>query len=539
MTASEARQRLPIAHSEGPPSDGARAGLYVPRILQQHLADDPDGRWWTADGTAVFADVSGFTKLSERLARKGREGSEQITEVIGSCFESILAVAYDNGASLLKFGGDALLLWFQDEGHVARACRAAVLMRRVLRDVGRIDVPGAKVTLRMSQGVHTGRFHFFMVGTTHHELLPTGPAWSRVVSMEHVAEAGEILISTETAALLPPRCLGATKGPGVLLQREPPGKEKVPLIPRPPVPHDALARCLAPAVRAHVLGGGGAPEHRPVTIAFIRIEGTDAMIEQQGPAATAEALHRLVSVVETATEAQGIALLASDGDVDGGKLILTAGAPIVTGDDEERMLLALRAIVDADVPVPIRIGVNRGAIFAGDIGPFYRRTYTVMGDAVNLAARLMAKAGPRQIYATADVLDRSNTLFATTALEPFMVKGKAKPIQAWAVGPATGSRTRQVSLQQLPLIGRDAELEVLREALDAARAGTRPHGRDRRRGRRGQVTPARCIARGGDGIPRAARGVRGLHGHHAVRGVAGDCCARCWTSGATNRTKPC
>jgi len=462
----------PPVHSEGPPSDGARAGLYVPRILQQHLADDPGGRCWTTDGTAVFSDVSGFTKLSERLARKGREGSEQITEVIGRCFEAILAVAYDNGASLLKFGGDALLLWFQDEGHVARACRASVLMRRVLRDVGRIELPGAKVTLRMSQGVHTGRFHFFMVGTTHHELLPTGPAWSRVVSMEHVAEAGEILISTETAALLPPRCLGAAKGPGVLLQREPPGKEKVPLIPRPPVPHEALAHCLAPAVRAHVLEGGGAPEHRPVTIAFIRIEGTDAMIEQQGPEATAEALHRLVTVVEAATEAQGIALLASDGDVDGGKLILTAGAPIVTGDDEERMLLALRTIVDADVPVPIRIGVNRGAIFAGDIGPFYRRTYTVMGDAVNLAARLMAKAGPRQIYATADVLERSNTLFKTTALEPFMVKGKAKPIQAWGVGPATGSRTRQVSLQQLPLIGRDAELEVLREALEAARAGT-------------------------------------------------------------------
>ena len=489
----------PAVHSEGPPADGARAGLYVPRILQQHLADDPDGRCWTTDGTAVFSDVSGFTKLSERLARRGREGSEQITEVIGSCFESILAVAYDNGASLLKFGGDALLLWFQDTGHASRACRAAVLMRRTLRDVGRIEVPGAKVTLRMSQGVHSGRFHFFTVGTSHRELLPIGPAWSRVVTMEHVAEANEILVSTETAQHLPVRCLGAAKGPGVLLVREPPvDREKVPLIPRPPVAHDALAHCLPPAVRTHVLEGGGAPEHRPVTIAFIRLEGTDALIERHGPEAAADALHRLISVVAAATEEQGIALLASDVDADGGKLILTAGAPVVTGDDEERMLLALRRIVDANVPVPIRIGVHRGAIFAGDIGPFYRRTYTVMGDAVNLAARLMAKAEPGRIYATADVLDRSNTLFETTPLEPFMVKGKAKPIEAWAVGPATGSRTRHATLQALPLIGRDAELKVLREALDAARAGTGRPGRDRRGGRGGQVAASRRAARRGD-----------------------------------------
>ena len=450
-----------------------RAGLYTPRILQQHLVDRPDGRWWTADGTVVFVDISGFTKLSERLARKGREGSEQITDAIGKSFESILAVAYDNGASLLKFGGDALLLWFQDTGHATRACRAAVLMRRVLRDVGRIEVPGAKVTLRMSQGVHSGLFHFFAVGATHFEMLPTGPAWSRVVEMEHAATAGEILISTETVALLPARCLGKPKGPGVLLAREPAGAaEKLPLVPRPKISPEMLERCLPPAVRAHVLAGGGTSEHRPVTIAFLRYEGMDALIAQRGPDAAADALQRLVAAVDSAADEFGVALLASDVDADGGKLILTAGAPTVTGDDEERMLLALRRIVDAGVPVPLRIGVNRGAIFAGDIGPFYRRTYTVMGDAVNLAARLMAKAAPGHIYATADVLDRSNTLFATTALEPFMVKGKAQPIQAWAVGPATGSRTRQARLERLPLTGRDAEFARLREALAGARAGS-------------------------------------------------------------------
>ena len=452
--------------------DASRAAPYVARILQQHLIDDPGGRWWTSDGTAVFVDISGFTKLSERLARKGREGAEQITEAIGSSFEAILAVAYDNGGSLLKFGGDALLMWFEGEGHAARACRATVLMRRVLREVGRIEVPGAKVTLRMTQGVHSGRFHFFAVGSSHFEFLPVGPAWSRLVAMEHGADAGEIVVSPETAVLLQVRCLGDPKGPGTILRREPTShREKLPLMPRPKMAAATIAQCLPVAVRAHVLAGGGTSEHRPVTIAFVHFEKTDAMLERDGPGATAEALHQLVSIVEAATDKHGVSLLASDVDADGGKLILTAGAPSIAGDDEERMLLALRSIVDARLSIPIRIGVHRGSVFAGDIGPFYRRTYTVMGDAVNLSARLMAKAEPGHIYATADVLDRSNTLFATTELPPFAVKGKAQPIQAWSVGRAVGSRKRNVSLERLPLIGRDAELALLRDALASARSG--------------------------------------------------------------------
>ncbi|MEO6064952.1 MAG: adenylate/guanylate cyclase domain-containing protein, partial [Lysobacterales bacterium] len=461
--------------SVGPdPQSGAeRVSLYLPRILQHRLLSDPDGKWWTAEGTAAFVDISGFTKLSERLARKGREGSEQITEAIGNSFESLLEVAYDNGASLLKFGGDALLLWFQDTDHAARACHAAVLMRRVLRRVGRIEVPGAKVTLRMSQGVHSGQFHFFAVGTSHAEFLPVGPAWSRVVEMEHEAGAGEILVSSETARLLPSRSLGEAKSSGRFLLREPlHNAKKIPLSPPPSVPKETLARCLSRAIRAHVENGGGTSEHRPVAIAFIHFAGANTLIEQRGLQATAEALHDLVSVVQAATEEQDVTFLGSDVDIDGGKLILTAGAPKVTGDDEERMLLALRRIVDSKPPIPIRIGVHRGAVFAGDIGPFYRRTYTVMGDAVNLSARLMAKAEPGAIYATAEILERSNTLFETTELAPFVVKGKAQPVRAWSVGRAVGSRTRQVSVQQLALIGRDRELETLRTALDDARAGT-------------------------------------------------------------------
>ena len=461
---------------EPPPSSeprADRASRYVARILQQHLVDDPDDRWWTADGTAVFADISGFTKLSESLARKGREGAEQITEAIGHIFELMLAVAYDSGGSLIKFGGDSLLLWFHTEGHAGRACRATVLMRQVLREVGVVDLPDARITLQISQGVHSGRFHFFAVGESHIELLTAGPAWTRLVAIEHDADSDEIVVSADTAAALPGGCLGNAKAHGSILAQEPPGyEEKIPLAPRPTMAPELVARCLSASIREHVVAGGGMPEHRPVTIAFIRVEGTDALIAERGPQVAAEALHRVVSVVDSATAEQNVAFLGSDIDADGSKLILTGGAPKVTGNDEERMLLALSRIVSADLPLPIRVGVHRGAVFAGDIGPPYRRTYTVMGDAVNLTARLMAKAEPGLIYATSDVLDRSGTQFETKELEPFMVKGKAEPVKAWSVGRARSSKARQVSTQRLPLTGRNAELGVIRKAFASARSGT-------------------------------------------------------------------
>ena len=449
-----------------------RAGLYVPRILQQHLSDDPQGQAWVAEGTAVFADVSGFTKLSEALAQKGREGAEQITDTIEQVFGAMLGVAYERGGSLLKFGGDALLLWFEGEAHVARACGAALNMLGVLREVGTVELPGVTVTLRMSQGVHSGRFEFFALGESHRELLTVGPGWSRLVASEGAAQADQIVVSAETAALLPPDCLGDSADAGRTLLRDPsPQAEKMPLIARPKLSTDALAQCLSPALRAHVLAGGGASEHRPVAMAFIKYSGTDALIGERGPAEAANVLHRIVSTVQAAADEQDVAFLASDVDADGGKLILTAGAPKATGNDEERMLLALRKIVSTESPLAIRIGAHRGAVFAGDIGPAYRRTYTVMGDAVNLTARLMAKAEPGAILATADILQRSETQFETTQLAPFMVKGKAAPVEAWSVGAAKGSKTRQTSLAKLPLTGRNAELAVIRKAFVSARGG--------------------------------------------------------------------
>ena len=88
------------------------------------------------EGTIAFIDISGFTKLSERLARLGKAGAEELTATIDTCFVTLLDLAVANGGRLLKFGGDALLVYFSGPAHQARACNAAIAMRRALRVVG-------------------------------------------------------------------------------------------------------------------------------------------------------------------------------------------------------------------------------------------------------------------------------------------------------------------------------------------------------------------------------------------------------------------
>ena len=445
---------------------------YLPRLVVEWISDEPTRRARRLDGTIVFIDISGFTKLSERLAKAGNIGGEELAATIGTTFAELLAVAYANGGRLLKFGGDALLLLFDGDGHPQRACHSAVGMRRTLRERGALDVLGQNVRLRMSVGVHTGEFHFFLVGRSHRELVVTGPGFTGTAGLEAAADAGEIMISTATARAIPASSVGPEKGPGRLLRRAPP-VDHDPNVAFPALELRAdvdLATCIPAGLRASLIAAS-TPEHRRATIAFVHFDGTDELIATRPLDDVARDLDQLITTVQDAADRNGVTFLATDVDRDGGKVILTAGVPSSSGDDERRMLLTVREIIDAHVAIPVRIGVNRGPVFAGDVGPSYRRTYTVMGDAVNLAARLMAHAGPGQILATHEILDRSPTAFDLTAVEPFLVKGKTKPVEAWRVGPVVGAKA-ETAAAELPFTGRRDELDVLTDAAAAASGGS-------------------------------------------------------------------
>lgn len=461
-----------------PPASAADAASvlrpYVAGLALDWLRTSPRARHQRIEGSLAFVDISGFTTLTERLAAKGKVGAEEMSDLLDAAFARLLEEAYAYGASLVKWGGDAVLLLFEGPEHALLACRAAHEMRATMRRIGRLRTSVGVVQLKMSVGIDSGSFDFFLVGRRHHELLVAGPAATTTAVMEQTADAGEIVVSATTAAQLPARLLGAPKGEGVLLRAGPD------VAPRSRCwildGHEGAAGdCLDAAIREHLLTEVGEGEHRQVAVGFVEVSGVDDVLLQQGPGATAGALHDLLVLVQEACARHRVTFWETDISKDGFKVMLVCGAPRSTGRDEEGMLRATRAILDGHHgPVRLRIGVNCGRVFSGGFGPPFRRTWSVKGDAVNLAARVMGKAGDGQLLATQGLLDRVGRDVDAQLLPPFLVKGKQQRVVAGVVRSVAGAGAGAAAgrpASGAPFVGREALVTELHRLGQAATAG--------------------------------------------------------------------
>ncbi|MEO6511072.1 MAG: adenylate/guanylate cyclase domain-containing protein, partial [Nocardioides sp.] len=456
--------------------EGQQLRPYVPEIAATWLAWTPDVRYRGVEGSLGFVDISGFTTLARRLTRQGAVGSEELSDILDATFGALLAHARREAGDLVKWGGDAVLLLFTGEDHATRSVRAAVDMRSELRTVGRTRSSAGAVALRMSVGIHSGRFDFFLVGdpAIHRELVISGPAASRCAEMEALATAGQVMVSGATAAMLEPGLVGASVEDGHLVRRRPtyapPYDDPVRLSSGVDV-----AGLLSPPLRAHLLAAAGSSEHRAAGVAFVEFSGTDELLGSDGPEALADALDAVVRNAQDACARHGVTFLESDINRNGGKLMLVAGAPGGGRDVEDRILGVARLVVDRAGVLPLRAGVNRGGVYGGDFGPSFRRTYSIKGDAINLAARVMGKTPFGGVFATADVLERVRRRVEATPVPPFLVKGINRPVYASSVS-AIGDDPDRPATQRLVAHGvanlRETELARVRPLLERSLRGT-------------------------------------------------------------------
>lgn len=458
---------------------------YLPRTLIDRWARHPEqppvwGHWLI--GSLMHCDITGFTAMSESLSRLGKEGAELMAGVLNGFFERMLEVADRWGGVQVKFGGDALLLFFSGREQAAHAAMCGLEMQTAMADFRRVSVGGQTYHLRMRIGIHSGRFFSASVGqpegVLHYMLM--GSDVNRTAEVEAAAQPGQVVASAETATLLGSRsrltaAAGVWRLRGVEPLPTPRGQEQL-----SSAPSGELRRYLLPPIAARLAEGQMAEhpgEHRRVTALFINLLGASALLERGGKSEALAQMDAYTNMLLAALDRHGGFLSGSDAAEQGDKLIALFGAPLSQERDEASALRCAldlqRELEDSSLDLRQRIGINSGFVFAGEIGSARRREYTVIGDSVNLAARLMAAARPGQAMVSEPTAKRAGSEFELRRLRPIRVKGKGAPVQVYRLEDARlPPRPLETEIAS-PVLGRDAELASL---LKLSRRAARGRG---------------------------------------------------------------
>ena len=439
---------------------GVRA--YVSDLAATWPADER--RWSERDATVIFADVSGFTRLSERLAALGAEGSEAVKEIINAIFEPCLEHALRAGGDVIKFAGDGFLTSFDGDDHPVRAARAAAAMQRTVRQLDTFRTPVGRIRPRLTVGAETGDVTALVLGAStqdRRDLVMTGAVVDAAFALDSDARPGQVRIGGRLAAALPqswsrsvPRAGGRRLHVPVLPQVRGAGARRS--------GGDERARqFLDPDIVAVTERGRSPAEHRTITVAFVVIDGIRQLGHASGTAALADRLDDISAAVVAACRRHDVCWLESDSEHDRIRLLLTAGAPIRREHDTERLVEAVCEIAERH---EVRVGVARGRAFVGDVGHDERRTYNVMGPVVNLAARLAGSAVTGSIVLTSDVSDLVRGSFETVDAPAALLKGFADPVEVAVVG---GRRTVAIGRgRRSRLFGRDNEFRTIGRRIE-------------------------------------------------------------------------
>jgi len=222
---------------------------------------------------------------------------------------------------------------------------------------------------------------------------------------------------------------------------------------------------------------GTVSERRVVTVLFADVVGFTAMVEELDPEVVTDAMNEIFTALGAEVE-------RVEGHVDkvvGDQLMALFGAPVAHEDDALRAVRAALAMQQSmraqgerfrallgEAP-RLRIGIHSGLVVWGEVGPAMEtRRPTVMGDAVNLTARLQRAAPEGGILISETVGRQVQGAIRLHAWEPLVVRGKSEPVIVYEV---LGERARPEPIARPPFVDRQAGLQQLDDLRARAMAG--------------------------------------------------------------------
>ena len=341
---------------------------------------------------------------------------------------------------------------------------------------------GMKVRLAMKVAVSVGAARRFLVGDPGVQRIDVlaGRLIDELAGAEHQAEKGEVVLDRSALEALGDRVEIRE------MRVEEDGWREFGVVDRLTVPVEATPASVAgqPAAGSPREGVAAARHLRAASRRAWGVPGRAASSVpglSSASAASTTTRTRMPSRSSTASSARcsgfstsygGNLLHLTLGDK-GAYLYAVFGSPRGHEDDAARAAAAaleLRALQATTAARNIQIGITYGRLRSGTYGHKDRQTFTCIGGAVNLAARLMAKAPPGRIYVAEDVRRAAGDVFTWQQLPPSWLEGQGRARLGVRPDRIETTRFPRPCGYEFPLFGREAELDVLEAKLDEALA---------------------------------------------------------------------
>jgi class 3 adenylate cyclase len=460
---------------------------YMPAVVLRRISANPtDGvrpELEEFPASVLFADISGFTKLAERLAQEGPAGAERLIGILNDYFGRLINTVYEHGGDIVKFAGDAMLVVWPSHAQsgdrgvrlAEKACRATACALAMNQVMVRNESDDSRLSLRIAIGA--GNIQLTPLGGVYGrwELLVTGDTIYELGRAGHEARPGEVVLTPSAQALIESSCSGSGVGNGVF--RVDALRESLPLVPtaatHPPKEAEPALRAYLPgAIRARIVAGQThwLAELRQLSVLFVNLPSLTPRTPTEEAQKVMEALQTAIyryegSINKLSVDDKGVSLVAAMGL-----------PPLSHEDDPARGLLTAMAIEAAlrDLEHVCAIGVATGRVFCGEVGNNLRREYTMIGDTVNLAARLMQAAavpGPEGeipvLLCDFATYQAAQGRFEFDVFKPVAMKGKTGKMGIYRPRGAV----KRVELPPTTMVGRLQERALVAERLSSLKEG--------------------------------------------------------------------
>jgi class 3 adenylate cyclase/tetratricopeptide (TPR) repeat protein len=414
-------------------------------ILQQYAAGTRSGNLSAA---ALFVDLSGFSTITDMLARHGQHGTEVLATTMIALFDPLVRAVYEHGGFISAFAGDGLTAIFVGDGDSAtgHAVAAALRIAAQIRARPAIDTEYGTFETSFKLGLGLGDVGWRIITSTNG--CPAiyyfqGVAIDGAIAAEQLANAGEIVLASAM--------YHAVAG---TLEVEPVGQHFRIIDVSAPLPAarafsplhfdvELIARFLDPGILQQRASG----EFRQVISVLLSLPTIRTAAQLDVFAQTFFALQDRYGGLANRLEF----------DDKGAHLVLFWGAPSAHENDVER---ALNFLLDlqTQTAIPLSAGVTYRIAHAGFIGGEWHSEYTCYGPGTNLAARFMTAAPRGEIWVDEHVAQRAAARFDVAFEREMTFKGFAQPEKVYVLLDRKDSAE---TFFEGAMVGRDAELARL------------------------------------------------------------------------------